>query len=136
MIEYKYLISEEGKSQAISRELANLAFLTPNNSSIFEVIKHPTNGFTALVVADLDYQILVHPNKDLQPLINLLSNPPYDPEVIAQLTAYVESIVIPQLPPEPPSGYVLGRFPFRNVVEGYVDIHDAQYMTDNGWFTE
>ena len=130
----KYLISEEGKSQDISNELANLAFLTPNDSSVFGVITHPTNGFTSLVVDDLDYEILVHPNKDLTALKDLMSDPPYDPVVVQQLEDYIDSIVIPQLPPEPPSGYVLGRFPFRNVVEGYVPIYDVQYMIDNGWF--
>ena len=132
----KYLISEGGKSAAISYELANLAFLTSREANVIEVITHPTNGFTSLVVADLDYEILVHPNKDLTALKDLMSDPPYDPVVVQQLEDYIDSIVIPQLPPEPPSGYRLGRFPFRNVVEGYVNIHDAQYMIDNGWFTE
>ena len=129
-----YLISEEGKSREISYELANLAFLIHDDSYTFEVITHPTNGQTALVVNDLDYEILVHPNKDLTALKDLMSNPPYDPVVVQQLEDYIDSIVIPQLPPEPSSGYVLGRFPFRNVVEGYVPIHDNEYMVNNGWF--
>lgn len=128
-----YLISEAGDSKAISYELANLSKLNPIEVYVFSVITHPTNGQTSLVVADLDYEILVHPNKDLSTLKDLLSDPPYDPVVKQQLEDYINSIVVPQLPPEPASGYILGRFPFRNVVEGYVPIHDEQYMIDNGW---
>ena len=128
-----YLISQAGDSLAISQELGNLYTLQDKYQSIFGVITHPSNAQTALVVEDLDYEILVHPNKDLTALKDLLTDPPYDASVKATLEAYIDSIVIPQSPPEPPSGYVLGRFPFRNVVEGFVDIHDEQYMIDNGW---
>ena len=128
-----YLISEAGSSLEISQELWNLSVLGQREGQIFEVITHPSNGFTALVVGNLDTEILVHPNKNTDRLKELLTDPPYDQATKDQLEAYIDSVVIPQEPPEPPSGYVLGRFPFRNVVEGYVPIHDEQYMIDNGW---
>lgn len=130
-----YLISTAGNSLSISKELHKLSQPDYSNGNmIFDVINHPSNGETALVVEDLDYEILVHPNNNLDNLKTLLTA--YDEAAKAELEAYIDTIAIEQVGEEPASGWVLGRFPFRNVVEGYVDIHDQQYMFDNGWPVE
>jgi hypothetical protein len=125
-----YTISTSGNSLEVSQELAKLA-MTGEDAQVFETITHPDTGHTALVIGGLDTLIKVHPNKDLTRLKELLTA--YDQETKDALESYIDSIIEPQVGEEPDSGWVLGRFPFRNVVEGYVTIYDQQYMFDNGW---
>ena len=122
-----YIITDNAKG--ISRELFTLG--VPNNidGSLFSVVTHE-NGLTALEI-NLDEDVLIHPNFDVRRLIELTD---YTPEQQAQLTTYFNLIKIDQIENEPKSGFVLGRFPFKNIVVGYTEIKDYEYMEANGWF--
>lgn len=115
-------------------ELFKLSVLNNTQLGCFEVITHPTSGDKAFVINDLDTEILVHPNCDTTRLKELVIA--YTEEQKEQLGEYIDSIAIPQSPPEPASGYILGRFPFRGIVEGYTDIWSKQSMIDTGWIEE
>ena len=122
-----YIITD--KAQEISKELFNLGVTNNVDSSLFGVITH-VNGLTSLVF-DLDSDILIHPNFDVTKLIELTD---YTAQQQIDLTNYFESIKIVQFGEEPKSGFVLGRFPFKNMVVGYTEIRDKEYMEANGWF--
>ena len=125
----KYILTNN--ALALNIELYKLSVLDNTEMAYFETITHPDSGDTAMGIVDLDYEILVHPNCDVEELKSLVTA--YTPEQEEQLGNYIDSIAIPQTGTEPKSGFILGRFPFRNIVEGFVDIHDEQYMIDNGW---
>ena len=122
-----YIITDNAKE--ISKELFTLG--VPNNigGSLFGVVTHE-NGLTALSF-NLEDKVLIHPNFNVSKLIELTD---YTPEQQAQLTTYFNLIKIDQTENEPKSGFVLGRFPFKNIVLGYTEIKDKEYMEANGWF--
>jgi len=122
-----YIITNNAKE--ISKELFKLGVLNNLDNSLFSVITHE-NGLTALEF-DLDEDVLIHPNFNVTKLIELTD---YTPEQQIDLANYFDSIKIDQAGEEPKSGFVLGRFPFKNIVEGYTDIKDYEYMEANGWF--
>ena len=127
-----YLINTEGNSALISKELVNLSILNNDDLDAFPYISHPSNGETALVIENMDDEILVHPEADTTELKNLLTA--YTEEQKVELDAYIDSLRIDTSGEEPPSGWVFGRFTMRSVTEGFTDIYEYQYMVDNGWF--
>lgn len=127
----KYIITNN--SEDISIALAKLC-MANQEYPIFDTLVHPTTGDTAMIINNLDKEILVHPNCDTHELINLVDC--YTDKEEVELSDYIKSFAIPQLPPTPASGYILGRFLFRSLVDGYVDLREEQYMVDNGWFTQ
>lgn len=114
----------------ISKELYRLSrpIDFESDSMMFGVITH-SDKRTALEV-DLDAEILIHPLKDTTTLKNLVN---YTPEQVQQLEDYFDSVQLDQDGEEPESGWVLGRFPFGNIVTGFTEIYDEQYMINNGW---
>ena len=124
-----YIITNN--AQEISKELFNLGVLNNTNGFLFGVITHE-NGLTALEF-DLEDDVLIHPNFDVTKLIELTN---YTIEQQVNLQGYFNSIKINQLGQEPVSGFVLGRFPFQNIVVGYTEIRDKEYMEANGWFPD
>ena len=124
-----YIITEN--AQEISKELFSLGVPNNTNGSLFGVITHE-NGETALEF-DLEDKVLIHPNFDVTKLIELTN---YTIEQQVNLQGYFNSIKINQLGQEPASGFVLGRFPFQNIVVGYTEIRDKEYMEANGWFPD
>ena len=122
-----YIITNN--AQDISKELFTLGVPNNANGSLFGVITHE-NGETALEF-DLDDDVLIHPNFNVTKLIELTD---YTTQQQIDLTNYFESIKIDEVGNEPKSGFVLGRFPFKNMVVGYTEIRDKEYMEANGWF--
>lgn len=122
-----YIITDN--AQEISKELLKLSVLNNLDGSLFRVIIHE-NGLTALEF-NLDEDVLIHPNFDVTRLIELTD---YTPEQQDQLNNYFESIKIDEVGDEPEGGFILGRFPFKNIVEGFTEIKDYEYMEANGWF--
>ena len=122
-----YIITNN--AQEISKELFNLGVPNNTNGSLFGVITHE-NGETALEF-DLENKVLIHPNFDVTKLIELTN---YTTQQQIDLTNYFESIKLDQVGQEPESGFVLGRFPFKNIVVGYTEIRNKEYMEANGWF--
>lgn len=121
-----YIITNN--AEEISKELFRLS--VPNDDSdncMFEVL---TKGDESALRINLDQDILIHPLNNTEYLKTLID---YTETEKAQLDAYLDTVKIDQVGEEPPSGYVLGRFPFRNIVEGFTDIRDEQWMIDNGW---
>ena len=117
-------------AEEISKELFRLSVPTDNTGNcMFEVI---TKGNESALRINLDEDILIHPLKSTEYLKTLID---YTETQKNQLDAYLDTIQIEQVGEEPASGYVLGRFPFRNIVEGFTDIKDEQWMIDNGWIT-
>ena len=116
-------------AQEISKELFNLGVPNNTNGSLFGVVTHE-NGEAALEF-DLEDKVLIHPNFDVTKLIELTN---YTIEQQVNLQGYFNSIKINQLGQEPASGFVLGRFLFKNIVVGYTEIRDKEYMEANGWF--
>ena len=122
-----YIITDNAKD--ISKELFRLSNPNDTEGSLFGIVTH-VNGETALEF-DLEDKVLIHPNFDVTKLIELTN---YTPQQQAGLSAYFNSIKINEVGEEPKSGFVLGRFPFKNIVVGYADIKDLEYMEENGWF--
>ena len=127
-----YIISNQGKSGDINIELLKLSVVNNLDKGIFEVITHQ-DGRTAILVDDLDINILIHPLADTARLKELVS---FDDETKEHLDAVIELLKsqVDLNEPEPASGYRLSRIAFRSLVEGNIDIHDYQYMVDDGWF--
>jgi len=127
-----YVISTTGNSNFINIELMKLSVLDNEKIGYFDVITHPESGHTALCIGDLDTEILVHPNCDLTMLKQLTTAYTDEQKVIfeAWIKSFSDGILNE---PEPKSGYVLGRFAIRLLLEGYVDIQDDEYMIKNGW---
>ena len=123
----KYIITEN--AIGISKELFRLGVPTDENSSLFGTVTHE-NGEIALSF-NLDENVLIHPNFDVSKLIELTD---YTQEQQLSLQAYFNDVKINQFGKEPNSGFVLGRFPFENIVVGYADVKDQDYMKANGWF--
>ena len=123
-----YIITENAIE--ISKEIYRLSRPTDYDveSLNFGTLTHE-DGRTALVF-DLDYEILIHPLKDTARLIELTN---YTPQQVIQLNAYFDDVQKAQDGEEPLSGWVLGRFPFRNIVEGYVTIYTEDEMILDGW---
>ena len=122
-----YIITENAKE--ISKELYKLGVPNNKDGRLFSVVTHE-NGSTALEF-DLDYDVLIHPNFNVTKLIELTD---YTTEQQTQLTTYFNLIKIDESGDEPKSGFVLGRFPFKNIVEGFTEIKDKEFMEANGWF--
>ena len=118
-------------AQEISKELFSLGVPRNINGSLFGVVTHE-NGETALEF-NLEDKVLIHPSFDVTKLIELTN---YTPQQQIDLTNYFESIKIDEVGEEPASGFVLGRFPFQNIVVGYTEIRDKEYMEANGWFPD
>ena len=117
-------------AEEISKELFKLS--RPNDYSdncMFDVL---TKGKESALRINLDADILIHPLKNTEYLKTLID---YTTEQKSQLDAYLDSVEVEQVGEEPLSGYVLGRFPFRNIVEGFTEIKDEQWMIENGWIT-
>ena len=123
-----YILTNNAKE--ISEELFKLSRPNNNNGLMFGYIEK--DGEFALEI-DLDAEVLIHPLKDTTKLKELIN---YADEQKEQLDAYLDSVEIKQTEPEPPSGYVLGRFPFRNIVEGFTEMKDREWMVLNGWIIE
>ena len=124
-----YIITENAKE--ISKELYKLSVPNDIESSLLGVMHHE-NGETALYF-NLDENVLIHPSFDVTRLIELTN---YTPEQQINLKAYFDSIKIDEVGDAPESGFYLGRFPFKNIVVGYADIKDQEYMESNGWFPD
>tara|TARA_R110000803_G_scaffold76454_1_gene141056 strand:+ start:7652 stop:8047 length:396 start_codon:yes stop_codon:yes gene_type:complete len=122
-----YIITENAIE--ISKELFKLGVPTDLENSLFGTVTHE-NGETALQFS-LDENVLIHPNFDVSKLIELTD---YTQEQQLSLQAYFNDVKINQFGKEPESGFVLGRFPFENIVVGYAEIKDQEYMEVNGWF--
>jgi len=124
-----YLITNN--AEEISQELYRLS--RPNNfrtqDRVFEVFEK--DGEFALAFDPL-YEILVHPQHNSTQLLGLFG---YTGQVKIDIRNYISSIQKEQTPPEPPSGYVLGRFTFQNILDPSLDVKDEQWMIDNGWIT-
>jgi hypothetical protein len=117
-------------AEEISKELFRLSVPTDNTDScMFGVL---TKGDESALQIDLDADILIHPLKNTEYLKTLID---YTETQKEQLDAYLDTVQVEQTEPEPLSGYVLGRFPFRNIVEGFTDIKDKDWMIENGWIT-
>lgn len=131
-INTKYIITDNAFE--ISSELPRLANENAT-SSMFSCITHPSNGSTAISISNLDHNVLVHPNCEdsINRLKGMVS---YDDDQKEALGAYILSIAIPQDPPEPGSGYILGRFPIRNIIEGFTTVYTFDEMVILGWFPE
>ena len=115
----------------ISKELYRLSVPNDIESSLLGVMHHE-NGETALYF-NLDENVLIHPSFDVTRLIELTN---YTPEQQINLKAYFDSIKIDEVGDAPESGFYLGRFPFKNIVVGYADIKNQEYMESNGWFPD
>ena len=124
-----YIITNN--AQEISKELFNLGVPNNTNGSLFGVVTHE-NGEAALEF-DLEDKVLIHPNFDVTKLIELTN---YTIEQQVNLQGYFNIIKLDQVGEEPASGFVLGRFPFQNIVVGYTEIRDKEYMEANGWFPD
>ena len=124
-----YIITNN--AQEISKELFNLGVPLNKDGSLFGVITHE-DGRTALSF-NLDEDILIHPNFNVTKLIELTD---YTIEQQVNLQAYFNVIKIEQFGDAPDSGFVLGRFPFKNIVVGYADVKNQEYMELNGWFPD
>ena len=122
-----YIITDNAKE--ISKELFTLGVPNNKDNSFFGVITHK-DGYTALEIK-LEEDILIHPNFNVTKLIELTD---YTPQQQIDLSNYFESIKIDEVGEEPKSGFALGRFPFKNIVVGYTEIKDYEYMEANGWF--
>ena len=134
MTDYGYIISPIGNSKDISLELLKLSVLSATDGGLYEVVNHPDNGQTALVVGDMYSDVLIHPNCDTTKIKELTPN--YTLEEQQALDAYVDSLRLPQDGDEPVGGWVLGRFPFINLIAGYTVIYSYQDLYDAGWFPE
>ncbi len=121
-----YIITNN--AEEISKELFRLS--VPNDDSDSGMFGVITKGDESALITNLDEDILIHPLKNTEYLKTLID---YTETQKEQLDAYLDTVQIEQTEPEPASGYVLGRFPFRNIVEGFTDIKDEQWMIDNGW---
>ena len=117
-------------AEEISKELFRLS--RPNDNTNNCMFGFLTKGDESALQIDLDEETLIHPLKNTEYLKTLIN---YTETQKVQLDAYLDTIQIEQVGEEPPSGYVLGRFPFRNIVEGFADIKDEKWMIDNGWIT-
>ena len=115
----------------ISKELYRLSVPNDIESSLLGVMHHK-NGETALSF-NLDENVLIHPSFTVTRLIELTN---YTPEQQINLRAYFDSIKIDEVGDAPESGFYLGRFPFKNIVVGYADIKNQEYMESNGWFPD
>ena len=124
-----YIITENAIE--ISKELYRLSVPNDIESSLLGVMHHK-NGETALSF-NLDENVLIHPSFDVTRLIELTN---YTPEQQINLRAYFDSIKIDEVGDAPESGFYLGRFPFKNIVVGYADIKNQEYMELNGWFPD
>lgn len=123
-----YIISNNAKE--ISKELFNLGVPDNNEISLLRTVTHPETNETALSF-NLDEEVLIHPDFNVTRLIELTD---YTIEQQEGLQAYFESVKIEQFGDAPDSGFYLGRFPFNNIVVGYADIKDRDFMDLNGWF--
>ena len=125
-----YILTE--KANEISKELFRLGVPNDTDSSLLGTVMHPTTNETALAF-NLDENVLIHPSFDVTSLIELTN---YTPEQQINLKAYFDSIKIDEVGEAPESGFYLGRFPFKNIVVGYADIKNQEYMESNGWFPD
>ena len=138
----KYIITNSAKE--INIELMRLSVLSNKSNGYFKVIEHPQTKETAFVFEDvkdsegnvigsqLDTEILVNPNSDTSRLIELTTA--YTEEQKTELDTYIKTIPSIQEGKTPKGGCLLSRFPFRNLVEGYIDIKEHEYMDQEGWF--
>jgi hypothetical protein len=124
-----YIITDNAKE--ISKELFRLGSPTNKENSLFSTITHK-DGRTALSF-DLDEDILIHPYFNVIKLIELTN---YTIEQQVELSNYFENIKIDEVGQEPKDGFYLGRFPFKNIVLGYTEIKDKDFMIVNGWISE
>ena len=127
-MEKRYVIAPN--STDISKELHRLSMPFGYNEDVkmFDVLTH-SDGRKAMVV-DLDAEILIHPLKNTSKLQELIS---YTPEQITSLNEYLDFLLRDQPTEEPPSGFLLVRIPFRNLITGFTGVSDEEYMINDGW---
>jgi hypothetical protein len=112
----------------ISKELYRLSrpLDYEDNITMFKVVDL-LDGRKALMFRTED-EILVHHHRNTDNLKVLID---YSEEQIQQLEVYLESVEIRQYGRPPKSGHVLGRFPFINIVQGFTEIYDREYLITN-----
>lgn len=86
----------------------------------FSWIDHPTEDKRALLV-DLDYEIYVHPDKDVTALTELF--PEVSSEETTQLANFIESSTD-------------RKFRFGDIIPSTATVRDEEYMITEGWIEE
>jgi hypothetical protein len=110
------------RAEAISEELLRISIPIAEqgaaSSRVFEVVIHPTTQ-EAVLIADYDYQIFVHPDNDLTDLIALFPD----------LSEIEKNGLI---------NYIQGRqlFFFGAIVPSDATLLTNEEMAANGWFEQ
>lgn len=130
----KYLIYSD--SLGISKELYRLS--RPNgvrppsedNHTFNSIIEHPTDGRFAMVFED-NSPLLIHSDSDPQILIDISE---MNAGQANGFTNSINNAKITPPPVAPPSGNVLGRFPYQAVASRFGTIRNETFMENDGWF--
>ncbi len=102
--------------------------------SLYGVLPH-SDGRVAFEF-DIDYPILVHHDwtgVDADILTNLIG---LNPGQSIGFNGQIQSTIITPQGAEPPSGFVLGRFPSSAIMNQVGEIKSRNFMENDGWFTE
>tara|TARA_R110000803_G_scaffold206969_1_gene274583 strand:+ start:663 stop:1067 length:405 start_codon:yes stop_codon:yes gene_type:complete len=104
-----------------------------DNNNLYLVLTHPTTGEKAYGFEDED-DILVHHNwlgVDADDLTNAIG---LNGGLEIAFNNKIQSTIVNQNGDEPPSGWVLGRFPSNGIMNQVGDIRGEKWMINNGWF--
>lgn len=121
-----YIITNN--AEEISKELYRLSkpLDYDSNLMLFKVVSL-LDGRKAIMF-NLDDEVLIHHHRNTETLQELID---YTDTQIESLNNYLESVEVRQYGRPPKSGYVLGRFPFKNIVVGFADVYDKEYLITN-----
>ena len=122
-----YHIIEDRKGNIIGMELMNGRIVKLNtvttNTLLFPVIEHPETGDLAMNV-DMEKMIQVNTQSDINGLKNLITK--FTVKQIEFSVDAIESVV--------EDDAILGMVKFGDIIDGFVNIKNDQYMQNEGWF--
>lgn len=103
--------------------------------TMYGILVHPIDGRVAFWF-EIDEPVLVHHDwdgVDADVLTNLIG---LNQGQANGFNGQIQSTIVTPQGAEPPSGYVLGRFPSSAIMNQVGEIKSEQFMINDGWFPD
>ena len=111
--------SSEYRCKLFSRELFKISRPVSSEEDVsMYVFSWINKGDEYALHVDLDYQIYVHPEKDLQAIVSMLSTMT-TPEEVANITSMIDQATFIR---------------FGDIIPSYVTINTQEELESEGWF--